>query len=201
MYQLMMSDTPFGMFLQVVPITLLVGIIYAVIRFVIVKKRNIPVAFGTEFMRLLFICYLTGLINLVLVPTNLWTCIWFFLKNGYKGAELYPPFSGGFNFVPSLIKALSGELVLGSWVKKMLIGNILMFVPLGFFLPFVSEKLTGRNIIKIAAIVPATVEIIQLVVGRSFDVDDLLMNFAGIVIGYFAAVVVKTLAHKMKKKT
>ena len=61
--------------------------------------------------------------------------------------------------------------------------------------------LSSRNIIKIAAIVPATVEIIQLIVGRSFDVDDLLMNFAGIVIGYFAAVGVKALAHKMKRKT
>lgn len=79
---------------------------------------------------------------------------------------------------------------------KMLIYNFLMFIPFGFFLPFISKKINNRSIWKIAVIVPIVVEVIQPIVGRSFDVDDLILNFAGIVVGYFLAVGIKTLARR-----
>ena len=83
-------------------------------------------------------------------------------------------------------------------MRTMLAGNFLMFVPMGFFLPFVLEKVNKQSILKISVIIPIAVEVIQLIVGRSFDVDDLILNFAGIIVGYFIAVAVKALA-KMKK--
>lgn len=105
---------------------------------------------------------------------------------------MLPIFSfGGFNLVPSLIKALSGELTIGSWVKTMLIGNIAMFLPLGFFLPFVTERVNRKNIFVVAIAVPFIVELLQMVFGRSFDIDDLIYNFIGIVVGFFIAYVIK----------
>ena len=83
----------------------------------------------------------------------------------------------------------------------MLIYNFLMFVPFGFFLPFVSEKVNYRSIWKIAVIVPIVVEVIQLIVGRSFDVDDLILNFAGITAGYFVAVGIKSLISISQRKS
>ncbi|MFR2023977.1 MAG: VanZ family protein [Clostridia bacterium] len=38
----------------------------------------------------------------------------------------------------------------------------------------------------------------QPVVGRSFDVDDLILNFAGIIVGYFVAIGTKSLKRKSK---
>ncbi|HIU71280.1 MAG TPA: VanZ family protein [Candidatus Galloscillospira excrementipullorum] len=35
-------------------------------------------------------------------------------------------------------------------------------------------------------------ESLQPVIGRSFDVDDLMLNFIGILVGYWAAVGIKT---------
>ena len=198
-YQIMKSGSIIGMFLEVVPITCLVGLIYAIYRFAQIKKHKLSVVWGTEIMRWLFVCYLTGLINLILVPSNLWGCIWFFLKNGYKGADLYPLFSGSFNFVPTLIKVFTGELTVGRWVQTMLTGNFLMFVPMGFFLPFVSEKINIRSILKISVAIPILVEVVQPIVGRSFDVDDLILNFVGIMAGYFIAVGIKTLVRKKKQ--
>ena len=105
---------------------------------------------------------------------------------------MLPIFSfGGFNLVPSFIKALSGELTIGSWVKTMLIGNIAMFLPLGFFLPFVTERVNRKNIFVVAVAVPFIVELLQMVFGRSFDIDDLICNFIGIVVGFFIAYVIK----------
>ena len=71
MYQLLVSGGVVGLFLQVVPITCLVGVIYAVYRCIRIKKQKISVKWGAEILRWLFVCYLTGLINLTLVPRNL----------------------------------------------------------------------------------------------------------------------------------
>jgi glycopeptide antibiotics resistance protein len=112
--------------------------------------------------------------------------IWANIFVGYSHSEL-AFFSGDFNLVPTVFKLIMGELTIGRWVLKMLIYNFLMFVPFGFFLPFVSKKINNRNIWKIAIIVPIAVEVIQPIVGRSFNVDDLILNFAGVIVGYFVA--------------
>ena len=199
LYSLLNSGSVLSLFLQVIPITLLVGVIYAVYRCVRIKNHGNTVSWGTEIMRWLFACYLTGLINLTLVPANLWMCIWANVFVGYSHSEIVF-FSGDFNLVPTVIKLITGELTIGRWVLKMLVYNFLMFVPFGFFLPFVSEKINNRSIWKIAVIVPIVVEVIQPVVGRSFDVDDLVLNFAGIIVGYFIALGVKDISQRKEDK-
>ena len=105
---------------------------------------------------------------------------------------MFPIFSfGGFNLVPSLIKALSGEFTIGSWVRTMLIGNIVMFLPLGLFLPFVTGRVNRKNIFVVSIAIPLVAELLQMVFGRSFDIDDLICNFIGIVVGFFIAYVIK----------
>lgn len=195
LYNTMISGSVFGLFLQVVPFTCLVGLVYVVYRYVRIKKNGVTVQWGAEIMRWLFVFYLTGLVNLILVPANLWTIIWAKIFIGYSHGEL-AFFSGEFNLIPIFFKLITGELTIGRWVLKMLIYNFLMFIPFGFFLPFISKKINNRSIWKIAVIVPIIVEVIQPIVERSFDVDDLILNFAGIVVGYFLAVGIKTLARR-----
>ena len=179
-YRTMMSGSILGLFLQVVPITCLVGGIYAAIRYAVIKKQSRTVIWRSEIMRLLLVGYLTGL----------------YLRNGYSGCEIAPLFSGSFNFVPTFLKVHTGEFTIGRWVRTMLEGNLVMFVPMGFFLPLVSKKIKARNIWWLAILIPFFVEILQPVIGRSFDVDDVLMNFAGIIVGYLVAVTVKVLIKK-----
>lgn len=70
------------------------------------------------------------------------------------------------------------------WFKN-LFGNIVLFIPIGVFLPLLNTKyrrvsaLTGATIIMIAV-----VELIQLLsrVG-SFDVDDIILNTLGALLG------------------
>ena len=192
MYQLLMSGGVLGSFLQVVPITCLVGVIYSVYRCIHIKKQKISVKLSKEILRWVFVCYLTGLINLTLVPRNLWSSIWALIFVGYSGSQI-ELFNGSFNFTPIIFKIVADELTLGSWVKTMLIGNLLMMVPMGVFLPSVSKKINAKSILKIAIILPIIIEIIQPIVGRSFDVDDLILNFIGIVVGYLIALGIKTI--------
>ena len=192
LYRFLSSCSVLSLFLQVVPITLSAGAVYGVFRWAYVRKKKISVGKGREIMRLLFVCYLTGLINLTLTPRNLWINIWAFICTGHGGSRI-ELFGGSFNLIPVIFKIISGEMTAGSWVRTMLTGNLLMFVPMGFFLPFVSEKISGKNILKTAAIIPAAVEIVQPAVGRSFDADDLILNFAGIVIGFAFSAAVKAI--------
>ena len=73
------------------------------------------------------------------------------------------------------------------------IGNILAFVPFGFFhsVLFSSLRKVGR-VAAISFLLSLTVEIAQLIfrVG-AFDVDDLILNVLGGVIGFWAAVIVR----------
>lgn len=192
LYSLMNSGSIIGLFLQVLPIALAVGIAYAVYRIVSVKKHGETLCLGREIMRWLFVCYLTGLVNLTLVPANMWISIWARLIVGYSDVSI-ALFSGEFNLVPSFVRIFSGELTLGRWTLEMLVGNCLMLIPLGFFLPFVFDGISGKRALIIAAVTPIAIEAIQPIVGRSFDTDDLITNFLGIIVGYCLAAAIKSL--------
>ena len=65
-------------------------------------------------------------------------------------------------------------------------GNVIMFIPLGFLLPKVFQKLSSLPLVLIAtALIITLVEILQLftLVG-SCDIDDLILNLIGSAIGY-----------------
>lgn len=177
----MNSGSALGWFLQVLPVTFFIGLIYTLYLLVTAKKEN-----GNRMIiRVLFVCYLTGLVNLLIVPADFWLRVFDGIMYGWWN-EVGPFFSPGyFNVIPALFKWLSGSLTIGSWVKQMLVGNLLMFVPLGAFLPLVTEKINGKNILKTAVIIPLVVEVLQITVGRSFDTDDLICNFLGIMVGYY----------------
>lgn len=189
-YHILKDGSFIGTFCRVIPITCLVGIVYVIFRYTKIKKQRTHPLWGREIFRALFVCYLTGLFNLVLVPRNHWIAIWFYLFNGYSGVEIGTLFTFDFNFVPTLLK----------WFRlEMLVGNLLMYVPMGFFLPFVSDKANNRSIVKLAIVIPIVIESIQPIVGRSFDVDDLICDFIGIIAGYCIAMVIMRLKNKANK--
>ncbi len=67
-------------------------------------------------------------------------------------------------------------------------GNVITFIPLGFFLPALFEKLrkTKAMLLYSSAIIVA-VEIIQyFTLLGSLDIDDFILNMAGILIGFLA---------------
>ena len=71
----------------------------------------------------------------------------------------------------------------------MLIVNMLMFIPMGIMLPLVFKNINKKNIFVIAILITLSIEILQPIVGRSFDIDDIIMNFIGSIIGYLAVTI------------
>ena len=134
MKELFTGNSVINQFIQVIPITLLVGLLYIIFRFLKIKKNNGDINYKKEILYLIFICYIVGLFNLVLVPRNFWNTIWYnifysFNENSFEGI-----FDFSYNFIPAIYKIIIGEYALGSGVKTMIVGNLLMFIPMGILL-------------------------------------------------------------------
>lgn len=67
-----------------------------------------------------------------------------------------------------------------------LFGNVIMFIPLGFFLPLVFQKLQKLwKTLLTTALSISLIELLQLfTLLGSCDVDDLILNLVGAAIGY-----------------
>ena len=66
-----------------------------------------------------------------------------------------------------------------------IVGNIIMFIPFGFFTSYYLKLNKKRVIFYLTLIVSIVIELIQLKIGRAFDIDDIILNVVGSLIGYF----------------
>lgn len=66
-----------------------------------------------------------------------------------------------------------------------LLSNIFLFSPIGFFVLLINERyISLKKIILIGVSTSCVVEVIQLFIGRSCDIDDVILNTCGVVIGF-----------------
>lgn len=69
-------------------------------------------------------------------------------------------------------------------------GNTFLFIPFGYLLTKIYpqfKKIKSISLILTMAIL--SIEIIQLTVGRTFDIDDFLLNFIGGICGYYLSLI------------
>lgn len=73
----------------------------------------------------------------------------------------------------------------GLIAKVNLLGNILPFLPVGFLVPLIYRKMTWAKAIALALGTGLLMEVLEMIfqVGI-FDVDDILLNALGVVLGY-----------------
>ena len=77
------------------------------------------------------------------------------------------------------------------------VGNVTMFIPVGIVYPIVYKKLnTHWKVIAAGVGLSLCIEIIQIPLDRTTDIDDLIMNSLGYVIGYGLYLLVGKINHK-----
>lgn len=88
-----------------------------------------------------------------------------------------------------------------------LIGNIVLFIPIGILL-FIHLRHMGIVVILFFSIyIPVYIEVVQLLLHiagygtRSIDIDDVILNMLGIWIGYFAACIVRANRIRVDKRS
>lgn len=81
---------------------------------------------------------------------------------------------------------------------KNVLGNILLFLPYGFYLSYFIKLKKVKVIMGLSLFVSFIVEIIQYRIGRVFDVDDIILNIVGGILGYYIYRLIDYLLNKTK---
>ena len=122
-----------------------------------------------EAVLLLFALFAGGMAAITLTPWGFdWRAV---LLGDWKG----PFFSlGSVNLIPF---TTFGD-------SYILAGNIVMFLPFGFFPALLFRNYGWRRALLVGFCVTAFIEVSQLFVGRAFDIDDLMLNTFGAFCGF-----------------
>ena len=138
--------------------------------------------------RVLFLIYVAGL------------CYFLFFAENYGrifGQEIYR-----YNLVPfrEIKRFWEHRDILGIHSVYNLAGNILGFVPAGFFIPMLWKNRRGLIFTTCVTFeMSLLVEIMQLILRvGSFDVDDLILNTMGGVLGFLLLLIVEKRRHHEK---
>jgi len=104
---------------------------------------------------------------------------------------------GGVNLVP--FKEMFRYTFGSEKFLKNIIGNILLFVPFGFFASHYLDNRKFSTIALVTLIVSGCAEGIQYYIGRVFDVDDIILNIVGGTCGYLLYVGLTAIKNKLPK--
>jgi len=161
------------------------------------RKKALQAGSLREVGLLLFFMFLSGLLWLTLTPPDLD----YFLRTG---TWLYGPFEGDINLVP-VIESL--RLFRFYWEHEMwgailvnFPGNVMMFIPIGFFIGLLSDKPAWWKSTLLTGGCSLFIEVFQLFVSRGTDIDDLILNTFGGLCGYWVFCLLRYAAPRFTEK-
>lgn len=143
-------------------ISVIIFAVYLIIKKIIKKKISIK----RSLLEFTFIWYVftllevTGIIGIHSMTQYKWE---WFLES--------------FDVIKIIIPQDGGEVA-------MLICNCVLFVPFGFLLPIIFQRMKIIRVLIITLIVILIIELLQAAGGRMLEVNDIVINLLGTVIGY-----------------
>lgn len=140
-------------------------------------------------MYILFIIYILILVKILFLKYRfgIGYYIWEVKDLDYMRGLTNAMNSNVINLIP--LKTISGYLITKDSLRVIitnLLGNIVLFIPFGIFVPITFKSINNRRkLFIITLIIIFIIEIAQLFsfTGR-FDVDDIILNVIGSLIGY-----------------
>ena len=99
------------------------------------------------------------------------------------------------NFIP-FREILRYEFGSRLFIKNVL-GNICLFLPFGLFISIILRPKKHYIIMFLVLVASISIEWVQMSIGRVFDVDDILLNFLGGMLGYFLYVMLVKIADSL----
>ena len=146
------------------------------------RRKN---ALRREAAMAFFVAYCAGLAALTLFPANFWTF------SGQSKFFLFLPWNvvmSNLAYLPPMLEPfheIRRVLQGGSyWGIFLLAGNIIMFMPIGFFPALLWKNWRWWKSLLAGFCTSCTIEFVQLFVGRSTDIDDVILNTTGALAGF-----------------
>ena len=155
------------------PTIVIVLSIAIILRIFYLKQNKKKFVLHEEIFLLIFLTYILVLFELVT----------------YQDIEI-----SGTNFMP-FKEILRYDFGSTSFYKQVL-GNILLFVPFGYFATRYAKVNKLGSIFFIGIFTSSIIETVQYFIGRCFDIDDIILNVVGTVLGFL----IFTACDAIKKK-
>ena len=150
------------------PMIIISVVVAITLRVADIVKNKREFCFYKELIALSFIIYILCLFQVVTFQDN----------NNISSNNLIP-FKEMFRY------DLGSRLFL-----KNVLGNIIMFLPYGFFTSYFLKEKKLLPIFILTAVASLTIESTQLMIGRVFDIDDILLNIVGGILGHYLYIVI-----------
>lgn len=151
----------FRLIMDIWPMLLIFIVVLSTIRINYILEKNEKFILYKEFFSLAFVIYILLLFGLV-TNTDVQS-----ISN---------------NFIP--FKEILRYEFGSKYFYWNVVGNILIFLPFGFFISLILNSQKLNRPLLITFITSLTIELVQMFIGRSFDVDDILLNCVGGVCGF-----------------
>ena len=145
-------------------------------------NKVIKVIVGISFLFYLLALVMLLFVGVMFVGTrgHIWTDI--SLIEYIRSSSNFVPF----NTISTYITAMfDGSLNISISIKN-LFGNLIMFLPMGIYLPYYIKKINKVGRFTLSMIILLfVIEATQLVTRRgSFDIDDFILNIVGALVGF-----------------
>ncbi|MDE5587276.1 MAG: VanZ family protein, partial [Bacilli bacterium] len=147
------------------PMIIICTLIISSLRIADIIMNKKEVVFYREILMLFFMIYILCLFQIVTFED-----------------PLVSSYEDHFNLIP--FKEISRYLVGSRLFFKNVIGNLVMFMPYGFFAAYFTKLDSKYYAFSLIAFASITIETTQLAIGRVFDIDDIILNIIGGMIGY-----------------
>jgi len=161
---------------QTWPMLVICSIIFVSLRVTFLIKSDKKIYIHKELLMYLFGIYIMCLFTVVT----------------YGDVQSY-----GSNYIP--FKEMFRYTLWSNLFIKNVLGNMIMFVPYGFFLGYFVKVNKIYAVVFLSSLVSITVEIIQKNIGRVFDIDDIILNVVGSLIGFIIYKIFEKIKDKLPR--
>lgn len=176
-----LPDKVYNIVFDLLPMVILFSVVMISIRIITSFYVKEKIVFYREIKALIYIIYTFALFKLITTSD-------------------FSSYSN--NFI--LFKEIMRYDVTSSLFYRNVIGNILLFIPFGYMITDMIRVKAGKCNIFIAMLVTLvtslSTEIIQMFIGRSFDIDDIFLNLIGGTTGFLLYYIFHYIYRKLPEK-
>ena len=151
--------------------------VYSIGRFAFCKAKKTKTNWFREITLFAFVVFLVGLASQTIIPK---------FETGVNGFNIVKSGIHETNLIPfKVLFETYNEVVVNGYINYFLInflGNIILFIPFGLIIPLLWKTSTTKTLI-IGFCSSLFIELCQLFLTRGTDVDDLILNTTGVLLG------------------
>lgn len=163
----MIPNKVYDILINLLPMIVLFSIVMTLVRVISCLYAKEKIIFYKEIKNLIYIIYCFALFKLVTTTD-------------------FSSYSHNFTLFKEILRYQTDSMLF----FRNVIGNILLFIPFGYLITdMIHEKANKSNIFITTFIILVTslaIEIIQMFIGRSFDIDDIFLNVIGGILGFIS---------------